>query len=202
MKRIVVNCWFAVFIVEMSLCVQILLVSNRISAIICNDFNMVLIQASTVQDELTHQHRRSTGGDDPRAVQASRSEKSSRQFGGQQALALDLLELHGAQTGRRIPAFTSANGTIQIGCLERRATVSSREMFIRLADRPLLAKLKHLAVCGKLLGFDLNELNKFSQLVHLEINAVWLDKKSVNLNLSVGSGVSSVQRVSSGDRLS
>ena len=40
----------------------------------------------------------------------------------------------------------------------------------RLAKTPLLSKLKYLALCGYRTQFDLNTLNVFDQLVHLEIN--------------------------------
>ena len=42
-------------------------------------------------------------------------------------------------------------------------------MFLRLAEKPLLSKLKHLALSGYPFEFDFNELNRFQQLVHLEI---------------------------------
>ena len=45
----------------------------------------------------------------------------------------------------------------------------SPAMFIRLAEKPLLSNLRQLALCGDDLDFDLNELNHFQQLVHLEI---------------------------------
>ena len=57
------------------------------------------------------------------------------------------------------------------------------KMFIRLLNRPLLSNLKHLSFCWyKPSEFDLNVLNKFSQLVHLELYADSQGKK-VNLNL-------------------
>ena len=59
------------------------------------------------------------------------------------------------------------------------------KMFIRLLNRPLLASLKHLSFCWYIPSeFDLNVLNKFSQLVHLEIHSPDLrGKKVVNLSL-------------------
>ena len=42
-------------------------------------------------------------------------------------------------------------------------------IFRRLAAKPLLSNLQHLAVTGPF-EFDLNQLNRFSRLVHLEIN--------------------------------
>ena len=56
-------------------------------------------------------------------------------------------------------------------------------IFRRLADKPLFSNLKRLALCGYEPGFDLNEFNRFSQLVHLEINILHLGKKKVHLNL-------------------
>lgn len=41
--------------------------------------------------------------------------------------------------------------------------------FNHLAKKPLLSNLKHLALSCKSSEFDLNELNRFGQLVHLEI---------------------------------
>ena len=41
-------------------------------------------------------------------------------------------------------------------------------MFLRLAEKPLLSNLRHLAVSGSF-EFDLNKLNRYQQLVHLEI---------------------------------
>ena len=53
-------------------------------------------------------------------------------------------------------------------------------MFRRLAEKPLLSNLKHLILFGSF-KFDLNKLNRFRQLVHLEIN-IDLDEE-VQLNL-------------------
>ena len=71
---------------------------------------------------------------------------------------------------------------------ERR--VESKELlqlnlFKRLVDRPLLSNLKHLALCNrssKVLEIDLNELNRFSQLMNLEIKGR-LGREAVYLNL-------------------
>ena len=57
----------------------------------------------------------------------------------------------------------------------------SPAMFLRLVEKPLLSNLKHLALSG-LFKFDLNELNRFQQLVHLEISLPYLAGK-VHLNL-------------------
>ena len=52
----------------------------------------------------------------------------------------------------------------------------------RLAEKPLLSNLKHLALYDVSSEFDLNKLNQFRQLVHLEIG--WFDKvDKINLNL-------------------
>ena len=60
---------------------------------------------------------------------------------------------------------------------------SDRKMFSRLLDRPLLSNLKHLALCGG--GrprIDLNQLNRFSQLVNLHVDLISLDEGSVHWN--------------------
>ena len=57
-----------------------------------------------------------------------------------------------------------------------------RGMFIGLIEKPLLSNLKHLVLAGSL-EFDLNDLNRFQQLVHLEINFNYFDQKKVHLNL-------------------
>ena len=54
-------------------------------------------------------------------------------------------------------------------------------VFLRLAEKPLLSNLKHLAVSGSF-EFDLNKLNRFQQLLHLEIN-ITLRNKKLHLNL-------------------
>ena len=56
-------------------------------------------------------------------------------------------------------------------------------MFLRLAEKPLLSNLRHLAVCMYKPEFDLNELNRFQQLLHLEINVSSIDE-AMHLNLS------------------
>ena len=56
-------------------------------------------------------------------------------------------------------------------------------MFLRWANKPLLSNLKHLTVSGPSPKFDLNELNRFSQLVHLQIHIPYLDGVRVNWNL-------------------
>ena len=43
------------------------------------------------------------------------------------------------------------------------------KLLLRLLDRPLLLNLKRLAICAELPEFDLNKLNLFQQLVHLQI---------------------------------
>ena len=45
----------------------------------------------------------------------------------------------------------------------------SKKLFCRMVDRPLLSNLKHLAICIESSEFDLDKLNQFSHLVHLEI---------------------------------
>lgn len=60
------------------------------------------------------------------------------------------------------------------------------KMFVSLTGTPfspLLLDLKQLALCGESLEFDLNELNKFSRLVNLEINIKHLNENMVSLNL-------------------
>ena len=51
---------------------------------------------------------------------------------------------------------------------------SHLKIFRLLAEKPLLSNLKHLALSGEL---DLNELNRFRQLVHLEIKIGFSSKK-------------------------
>ena len=65
----------------------------------------------------------------------------------------------------------------------------SLAMLRRLIEKPLLSNLKHLALSGcsnfDLLRydykFDLNELNRFQQLVHLEISIGWFAEAELNL---------------------
>lgn len=60
------------------------------------------------------------------------------------------------------------------------------ELFDRLVDQPLVSNLKYLVLSGPQLDeFDLNKLNKFSQLEHLEIESevCWFKKEKVELNL-------------------
>ena len=54
-------------------------------------------------------------------------------------------------------------------------------MFDRLVDKPLLSNLKHLALCDGKFAFDLNKLNRFQQLVHLEIKSDFKGKVHLNL---------------------
>ena len=55
------------------------------------------------------------------------------------------------------------------------------QTFCRLAEKPLLSNLRQLALCANEFKFDLNELNRFQQLVHLEIDIPFENK--VNLKL-------------------
>ena len=55
-------------------------------------------------------------------------------------------------------------------------------MFLRLVEKPLLSNLRQLTLSGDDLEFDLNELNRFPQLVHLEIDTYLAGE--VHLNLS------------------
>lgn len=57
------------------------------------------------------------------------------------------------------------------------------ELFGLSVGRPLLSDLKHLTL-NIADSFDLDHLNRFDQLVHLEINLGSLDETKVNLNLS------------------
>ena len=54
-------------------------------------------------------------------------------------------------------------------------------MFCNLKEKPLLSNLKHLALRGDHLEFDLNKLNRFQQLVHLEIDTHLVGKVHLNL---------------------
>ena len=60
-----------------------------------------------------------------------------------------------------------------------------RWMFLRLAKKPLLSNLRHLAVLTPMYesGFDLNDLNRFQQLVHLEIMYFPHEQKRTHLSL-------------------
>lgn len=52
----------------------------------------------------------------------------------------------------------------------REEEICSLKMCARLIDRPFLSNLKHLALSAYLFDFPLDELNRFGQLVHLEIH--------------------------------
>ena len=55
-------------------------------------------------------------------------------------------------------------------------------MFVRLVEKPLLSNLRHLILASPF-EFDLNKLNRFSELVHLEIKMDGVGGE-INLNLS------------------
>ena len=50
-------------------------------------------------------------------------------------------------------------------------------IFGHLAEKPLLSELNHLVICGYGFEFDLNKLNRFRQLVHLEFGTFYSEKK-------------------------
>ena len=54
-------------------------------------------------------------------------------------------------------------------------------MFLRLVEKPLLSNLKHLALGDSEFEFDLNKLNRFQKLLHLEINYYLHGKAYLNL---------------------
>ena len=56
-------------------------------------------------------------------------------------------------------------------------------MFGRLLDKPLLSNLKHLALTGYPLLFQLEIVNNLTQLVHLEIHHLYGVDSDLNLNL-------------------
>ena len=56
-------------------------------------------------------------------------------------------------------------------------------MFLRLVEKPLLSNLTQLALCNNKLEFDLNKLNRFQQLEHLEIDCIPFKQMKVHLNL-------------------
>ena len=56
-------------------------------------------------------------------------------------------------------------------------------MFYRLVETPLLSALKYLAICTWGDEFDLNKLNRFQQLVHLEMRINDFTQRKVHLNL-------------------
>ena len=62
-------------------------------------------------------------------------------------------------------------------------SVCRLKTFTCLAEKPLLSDLKHLAIVGGYFEFDLNELNRFQQLVHLEICTASFDREKVYLKL-------------------
>ena len=57
----------------------------------------------------------------------------------------------------------------------------SPTMFVRLVEKPLLSNLKHLALAGACFKLDLNKLNRFSQLVQLEISYYLVGEVHLNL---------------------
>ena len=57
-------------------------------------------------------------------------------------------------------------------------------MFLRWTEKPLLSNLKQLLLYTHKFEFDLNKLNRFRQLVHLEISVISSGEVKVNLNLS------------------
>ena len=63
--------------------------------------------------------------------------------------------------------------------------VCSLKVFNRLTEQPLLSNLKHLALFrgDSSFEFDSKKLNKFGQLVHLDLDDAFLGKKKANLNL-------------------
>ena len=80
--------------------------------------------------------------------------------------------------------YTRGLGLIPSPSLNRPIPEAERcgpAMFFRLVEKPLLSNLKHLTLYGDDIEFDLNKLNRFRRLVHLEIN-IPLDGK-VHLNL-------------------
>ena len=101
-------------------------------------------------NDSTNHHRRSTSWD-KRAIQATLPEWSDRQLCGQQALAFDLLRLQGTPAGRN-------------------RWLPWSPLFSFLMDNPLLSNLKYLALCAHNTRFDLNKLNRFRDLLHLEID--------------------------------
>ena len=59
------------------------------------------------------------------------------------------------------------------------------KMFLRLAEKPLLSNLTHLALTGNSFEYDLNKLNQFPQLVHLEINISVARNMQRNMQLNL-----------------
>ena len=57
------------------------------------------------------------------------------------------------------------------------------QIFARLADQPLLVNLKHLALWSCSPEFDVDKLNQFSQLLHLEVDVESLGEFKVSLHL-------------------
>lgn len=62
--------------------------------------------------------------------------------------------------------------------LVRDEEVCCPEMFNRLASKPLVSNLKHFALCDHLNRIDLNNLNRFGQLLSLTIKTRHIPSKS------------------------
>ena len=71
----------------------------------------------------------------------------------------------------------NTNQTVEEKC------ICSLAMFSRLVEKPLLSNLKHLAISMYGPEIELNQLNRFQQLVHLEITVTCLNQTEVHLNL-------------------
>lgn len=63
--------------------------------------------------------------------------------------------------------------------------VCSIDNFIRLVDKPIVSNLRYLAVFENGIRFDLNKLNRLSQLIHLEIYSPDRTRNELKLNLPV-----------------
>ena len=65
---------------------------------------------------------------------------------------------------------------------EQCSLVNFNRLIFNLVDKPLLSKLKNLALCVQKSTFDLDKLNRLNHLVHLEIQGSF-NKKKVTLKL-------------------
>ena len=94
---------------------------------------------------------------------------------------------HSIYAGFKLTSLVSADRPCvwrEWGCRKREyreQELCRPKMFRRLADKPLVSKLKHLTI-GESTPFDLKKLsNHFGQLLHLEIHT-YLDIEKVSLN--------------------
>ena len=81
------------------------------------------------------------------------------------------------RNGNVINKWYDSNRPIQ------KADRCSSAMFLRWAEKSLLSNLRQLALETHKFEFDLNKLNRFQHLVHIEISIISSGEMTVNLNL-------------------